>query len=62
MHSENMSHETPIAQTAAKQIFSKASPEHQNLIREILSEDRDVRRTVAEVPLAGLFFSALFLF
>jgi len=46
MHSENMSHETPIAQTAAKQIVSKASPEHQNLIREILSEERDVPERV----------------
>ena len=38
-----MSNETPPAQTTAKQIFSKASPEHQNLIREILREERDVQ-------------------
>ena len=30
-------------QTSAKQIFSKASPEHQDLIREILREERDVQ-------------------
>ena len=30
-------------QTAAKQIFSKASPQHQDLIREILREERDVQ-------------------
>ena len=32
----------PIPQTRAKQIFSKASPEHQALIRDILHEERDV--------------------
>lgn len=30
-------------QTQAKQIFVKASPEHQQLIREILREERDVQ-------------------
>ncbi len=30
-------------QSSAKQIFSKASPEHQELIREILREERDVQ-------------------
>jgi hypothetical protein len=30
-------------QANAKQIFSKASPEHQDLIREILREERDVQ-------------------
>jgi hypothetical protein len=33
----------PTSQTTAKQIFSKASPEHQALIREILREERDVQ-------------------
>lgn len=33
----------PKSQTRAKQIFSKASPEHQDLIREILREERDVQ-------------------
>jgi hypothetical protein len=33
----------PKNQTAAKQIFSKASPQHQDLIREILREERDVQ-------------------
>lgn len=37
-----MSNDTPIAQTKAKQIFSKASPEHQALIRDILREEREV--------------------
>jgi len=32
----------PTAQTRAKQIFSKASPEHQALIRDILREEREV--------------------
>jgi hypothetical protein len=31
------------SQTKAKQIFSKASPEHQLLIRQILHEERDVQ-------------------
>ena len=30
------------SQTKAKQIFSKASPEHQALIRDILREEREV--------------------
>jgi hypothetical protein len=38
-----MSNETPTAQTTAKQVFSKATPEHQDLIREILREERDVQ-------------------
>ena len=29
-------------QTRAKEIFSKASPEHQSLIRDILREEREV--------------------
>ncbi len=29
--------------TQAKQVFSKASPQHQELIREILREERDVQ-------------------
>lgn len=33
----------PKNQTRAKQIFSKASPEHQDLIREILREEREVQ-------------------
>jgi len=32
----------PTSQTRAKQIFSKASPEHQALIRDILREEREV--------------------
>lgn len=32
----------PTSQTRAKQIFSKASPEHQDLIRDILREEREV--------------------
>ena len=31
------------SQATAKQVFSKASPEHQDLIREILREERDVQ-------------------
>lgn len=34
--------ESPPPQTRAKQIFSKASPEHQDLIRDILREEREV--------------------
>jgi hypothetical protein len=34
--------EEPRPQTRAKQIFSKASPEHQALIRDILREEREV--------------------
>jgi hypothetical protein len=34
--------EEPQLQTRAKQIFSKASPEHQALIRDILREEREV--------------------
>lgn len=30
------------SQTRAKEIFSKASPEHQALIRDILREEREV--------------------
>lgn len=30
------------SQTRAKQIFSKASPEHQDLIRDVLREEREV--------------------
>jgi hypothetical protein len=37
-----MSTEHPAPQTRAKQIFSKASPEHQELIRDILREEREV--------------------
>lgn len=37
-----MSNETPTTQTRAKEIFSKASPEHQALIRDILREEREV--------------------
>jgi hypothetical protein len=37
-----MSTEPPTAQTRAKEIFSKASPEHQALIRDILREEREV--------------------
>jgi hypothetical protein len=37
-----MSNEPQTAQTKAKQIFSKASPEHQALIRDILREEREV--------------------
>lgn len=37
-----MSNETPTSQSKAKQIFSKASPEHQALIRDILREEREV--------------------
>lgn len=33
---------TGESQTKAKQIFSKASPEHQALIRDILREEREV--------------------
>jgi hypothetical protein len=36
-----MSQETK-SQTRAKQIFSKASPEHQSLIRDMLREEREV--------------------
>lgn len=32
----------PTTQTRAKEIFSKASPEHQALIRDILREEREV--------------------
>jgi hypothetical protein len=35
-----MSQDKP--QTRAKEIFSKASPEHQALIRDILREEREV--------------------
>lgn len=34
--------EDPKTQTRAKQIFSKATPEHQELIRDILREEREV--------------------
>ena len=37
-----MSNETPKPQTRAKQIFSKARPECQEIIREVLKEERDV--------------------
>lgn len=37
-----MSNETKTTQTRAKEIFSKASPEHQALIRDILREEREV--------------------
>lgn len=37
-----MSNEPAPPQTRAKQIFSKASPEHQALIRDILREEREV--------------------
>jgi len=37
-----MSAEPPTPQNRAKQIFSKASPEHQELIREILRAEREV--------------------
>jgi len=37
-----MSTEQPTPQTRAKQIFSKATPEHQDLIRDILREEREV--------------------
>jgi hypothetical protein len=39
-HPISMSESKP--QTRAKQIFSKAKPEHQELIREILREEREV--------------------
>ena len=32
----------PRSQTRAKEIFSKASPQHQALIRDILCEEREV--------------------
>ena len=32
-----------IPQSRAKEIFSKASPEHQTLIRDILREEREVQ-------------------
>lgn len=32
----------PTTQTRAKEIFSKASPEQQALVRDILREERDV--------------------
>jgi len=38
-----MSNASPPPPSAAKQIFGKASPEHQQLIREILREERDVQ-------------------
>lgn len=34
--------DTIKSQTRAKAIFSKASPEHQTLIRDILREEREV--------------------
>lgn len=37
-----MSNESLPTQTRAKEIFSKASPEHQALIRDILREEREV--------------------
>lgn len=37
-----MSNDSETTQTRAKQIFSKASPEHQALIRDILREEREV--------------------
>ena len=38
-----MSNVSPPPPTQAKQIFSKASPQHKELIREILREERDVQ-------------------
>jgi hypothetical protein len=37
-----MSTESQPTQTRAREIFSKASPEHQALIRDILREEREV--------------------
>jgi len=37
-----MSKEPEPTQTRAKEIFSKANPEHQSLIRDILREEREV--------------------
>lgn len=37
-----MSNQPQPAQSRAKEIFSKASPEHQALIRDILREEREV--------------------
>lgn len=37
-----MSNELPPTQTRAKEIFSKASPEQQELIRTLLASEREV--------------------
>jgi hypothetical protein len=37
-----MSNQPQNMQTRAREIFSKASPEHQALIRDILREEREV--------------------
>jgi hypothetical protein len=37
-----MPNEPQTTQTKAKQIFSKASPEHQELIRSLLASEREV--------------------
>lgn len=37
-----MSNESLPSQSRAKEIFSKASPEHQALVRDILREEREV--------------------